>query len=199
VGPERALTDGRRPGRPRSEEADRAILDAALDEYAHRGLDGLTMDAVAGRAGVSKATIYRRYPCKMDLVIAAVTMVGDEHSAIPDSGDLRSDLRDILVTLRTKVLDSKLGPCLRMLVVDSYVHDELRDAHRAFVAQRRASTKRMLGHAVERGELREGLDLDLVCDLLVSVLFYRFLVSGRPITDAVLDELVDTILRAYRP
>jgi AcrR family transcriptional regulator len=193
----RQLTDARRPGRPRSEEADRAILDAALDEYAEGGLDGLTMDAVAARAGVSKATIYRRYPCKMDLVIAAVTMVGDEHAVIPDTSDLRADLREILGGLRAKVLDSKLGPCLRMLILDSYVHDELRDAHRAFVARRRESAKRMLGHAIERGELRDGVDLDLACDLLVSALFYRFLVSGQHITDAVLDELVDTYLRAY--
>jgi hypothetical protein len=84
-----------------------------------------------------------------------------------------------------------------MLVRDARVHAELADAHRAFVAGRRAVVKDLLAKGVARGELRASTDLDVACDLVVGPAFYRFLVSGEPITDGFLDAVVDAVVRAF--
>src|SRR4051794_28255306 len=76
--------DARRPGRPRSTEADRVILRTTIQVYGEKGIDGLTVDEVASRAGVSKATIYRRYASKADLVIAAAEFFCAEKIFTPD-------------------------------------------------------------------------------------------------------------------
>ena len=82
----------RRPGRPRSVAADEAILDAATDAFIELGWDGLTIEGVAARAGVGKTTIYRRYPCRLDLLLAAAERLAEEKGAAPDTGSLRGDL-----------------------------------------------------------------------------------------------------------
>ena len=82
-----------RRGRPRSEQADRAILDAALELFADAGFDGLTVEGVAARAGVGKATIYRRYPCKVDLVMASARFLTQVEAPQPDTGRVEDDLR----------------------------------------------------------------------------------------------------------
>ena len=98
-----ALAESCSPGRPRSVACDEAILRAALDEYAARGYDGLSVDAVAARAGVSKATIYRRYQGKTDLVLAAAAAVVEDSWQPPTSDDLRTVLRAVLDKLRRAV------------------------------------------------------------------------------------------------
>src|SRR5215510_15442266 len=82
----------RKPGRPRSAEADEAILDAAIDAFVELGWNGLTIEGVATRAGVGKATIYRRYESRMDLLFAAARKLAQERDAVPDTGALRTDL-----------------------------------------------------------------------------------------------------------
>ena len=106
-------------GRPRSPVCDHSILDAALAEYAANGLDGMSVDAVAARAGVSKATIYRRYPSKAALVAAAACKAADEHAAMPDTGSVRGDLTIALQNLRGLLDDPVVGAAKRMLLVDA--------------------------------------------------------------------------------
>src|SRR5436190_8711493 len=106
-------------GRPRSPECDHAILDAALAEYAANGLDGMSVDAVAARAGVSKATIYRRYPSKAMLVAAAALKAADEQAPIADTGSVRGDLTTALRNLRRLLDDPVVGAAKRMLLVDA--------------------------------------------------------------------------------
>ena len=81
-----------RAGRPRSTEADDAILDAALDQFCDFGYDGLSVERVAATAGVAKTTIYRRYPTKLDLVMAAIERAKEGARAPVGSGSLRDDL-----------------------------------------------------------------------------------------------------------
>src|SRR5580704_5442851 len=80
--------EGRRPGRPRSEQAEQAIIDAALELFGERGVEGVCVEAVAARAGVGKATIYRRWPSKEELLIAAL---GTTRAPLddPDTGNVR--------------------------------------------------------------------------------------------------------------
>jgi AcrR family transcriptional regulator len=192
-----AELEPRRPGRPRSSEADRAILDAALAEYAAGGIDGLTVDNVAARAGVSKATVYRRYPCKSDLVIAAAQQCADERLPRTDTGDIKRDLRVALGELQAMMIDPVVGAALRMLIGDAPRDEKLLSMHRDFAAARRAGTIRLLEAAVGRGQLRADIDLHTAADVLVGPLFMRFLVTSEPIGDAYLDTLVDDFVRAY--
>ena len=111
--------EARRPGRPRSAEADLAILEAAVDLFAEGGFDGLTVEGVAARANVGKATIYRRYPCKVDLVIAASRSFAlDGDDLPPDTGDTRADLHALVEWLIAMVTTTPIGRALPMMVAD---------------------------------------------------------------------------------
>jgi AcrR family transcriptional regulator len=195
---ERVASVERRPGRPRSLACDQAILRAALDEYAERGYEGLSVDAVAARAGVSKATIYRRYQGKTDLVMAAAKGVVYDEWEPPSGDDLRSDLRALLDHLRTVMFGTTAGRAARMVVADSLSHPDLADAFHGLVAQRRALTRGIIEDAVERGELAPHVDAEVVTDMLAGSVFYRLFISGDPVDDAFLDTVVDTALRAGR-
>jgi AcrR family transcriptional regulator len=186
----------RSPGRPRSVEADEAILDAALEEYAVHGYDRLTTDGVAARAGVSKATIYRRYGSKLELVTAAMYRTSD-HKPYPDTGSLERDLRTILDHLGDLVNDPVLGSCLRHMAADSITAPDLGEIHNEFVAERRAGTKQVLQRWVDRGELRAGTDLDLANDLLTGPVFYRHLMSHMRVDRRFLDGVCAVFLRAF--
>ena len=184
-------------GRPRSAECDRAILAAALGEYAERGLEGMSVDAVAARAGVSKATIYRRYPSKVELVVAAAFTLASEVAIKPDTGTLRGDLTASLRSLRAMLDDPVLGSATRMLVVDATGNDELAQMHTEFVRGRRQGTFEAFERAIARGELRADIDFDFVADQLGAPLFYRHLVLHDHVDDAYLDRVVDNLIARY--
>lgn len=190
---------GRRPGRPRSAACDAAIVEATLDEYAARGYEGLTVDAVAARAGVSKATIYRRYQSKSDLILAAANAVFYDDWEPPNGDDVRSDLRGVLEHLRSVMFGTSVGRVARMVVADSLSHLDLADAFRGLVAQRRAVIRGIVERGVARGELAPGVDAELVTDMLAGPVFYRLLISGHPVDEAYLAALIDAVLRAIAP
>ncbi len=106
----------RRPGRPRSTAADDAILEAAMDLFAEVGLERLTVEGVAARAGVGKTTIYRRYPGKVDLVVAAVRCFTEPREGPPDTGTTRGDLVALVDGLVTTLTTTPLGRALPILV-----------------------------------------------------------------------------------
>jgi AcrR family transcriptional regulator len=189
--------DARKPGRPRSIECDRAILDAALEEYGTHGYEGMSVDAVALRAGVSKATIYRRFESKLELVTAAMYQVAEDRKPTPDTGSLAGDLRVLLTHLGELTKDSTLGCNVRMMVADGLRNPELGAVHDEFVQFRRTGTKLVLERAITRGELRADTDLEVAADVLGGPVFYRHLVSHMPVDDAYLDEVLHAFLRAY--
>ncbi len=183
-------------GRPRSAECDQAIIEATLVEYARHGLDGLSVDAVAARAGVSKATIYRRYPSKVDLVVAVARSICNALPK-PDTGTLRGDLTATLENLRQTLDDPVVGAVKRMLVVDSARDDELAATHRELVRERRESTLSIFRRAIERGELAAGTDLDFAADYLHSPVFYRHLVMHERVTDEYIAQVIDGFVARY--
>jgi AcrR family transcriptional regulator len=185
----------RRPGRPRSIACDEAILRAALHEYAEKGYDGMSVDAVATRAGVGKATIYRRYQNKTDLVVAAASAAAHEDWAPPSGDDLRGDLRAVLEKVRG-VFGTTTGRAARMILADSLSHPDLADAFHALVAQRRAPTRRIIERAMARGEVSARVDAGVIADMLGGPVFYRLFISGDPVDDDYLESVVDTVLRA---
>ncbi len=184
-------------GRPRSAACDRAILEAALTEYAARGLEAMSVDAVAARAGVGKATIYRRYPSKVELVMAAALMLCEETAPRLDSGCLETDLRSYLGNLARVVADPVYGAAKRTLLFDAATNDDLLRMHRTLVESRREKLRTMFRAAIDRGEMRADTDLDFAADQLSAPLFYRHLLLHADIDDAYIDRVVTDFLVRY--
>jgi AcrR family transcriptional regulator len=186
-------------GRPREERADRAILAAALQLIAEHGVRDLRMDDVADRARVGKATIYRRYRSKDELVTAAVAALVSEIT-VPDTGSTRGDLLALMrsaVDVYSGSVEAGMMPSL----VDAMSRDlELaRSVREGFLAERRAALRAVLERGIERGDLRRDLDLELALDVLGGPLFYRLLVTGGPIDRRLAEGVVDLIQRGFAP
>jgi AcrR family transcriptional regulator len=184
----------RTPGRPRSAEADRAILRAAVDLLADEGYGGMTMEGVAVRAGVGKATVYRRWPSKSALVVDAVSACRENSGPPPDTGSARGDLlayvRGVLHHLRT----SDAGRVMPALITELARSPELARAFREGLIQpRRARIVEAVQRGVERGEVREGIDPEVVADAVVALLQHRFLVTGMQLDDALPERILDML------
>jgi AcrR family transcriptional regulator len=193
-----AEAEARRPGRPRSIEVDTSILEAAIELFTELGYDGLGVEAVAARAGVSKATIYRRYPGKVELVIAAAEALGrSAKGPTPDTGSVREDLRALGSGYRRLLEDSEAGRSIPALIVARHRDPELAEAHRAFVAARRAEAAGIVRRGVERGEIRADADVELVVDLVAGPLFHRILINGDALDAGYVDRLVEAVLRSF--
>lgn len=184
-------------GRPRSTECDRAILQATLAEYANRGLEALSVDAVAARAGVSKATIYRRYPSKVDLVMAAALMLCEETAPQLEGASFDGDVRSYLRNLARTISDPVHGAAKRTLLFDAATNDELARMHASIVATRRSQLTAMLRRAIERGEMRADADLEFAIDQLSAPLFYRHLLAHAEIDDAYVDKVATAFVERY--
>lgn len=184
----------RPPGRPRSAEADRAILRAAVDLLADEGYGGVTMEGVAARAGVGKATVYRRWASKSALVVDAVTACRDSGCQAPDTGSARDDLLAFVRGFRDVLRTSDAGRVMPALVAELAHNAELAATFReGFVAPRRARIFETLRRGIERGEVRPDVDPDLVADALVALLQHRFLITGMEIDDGLPERLLDMI------
>jgi AcrR family transcriptional regulator len=187
----------RTPGRPRSLEADEAILEAAVDVFAEVGLEALTMEGVAARAGVGKNTLYRRYPNKLDLVVSAVRCYTKVGAPAPDTGTTRGDLRAIVDDLVAIVTDTPMGRMLPTLVAARARVPELDVAYSEIVADKRARSSAVVQRGIERGDLRADADVEAVVDCLVSPIFYRFLVTHAPLDARFRASVTETALRAF--
>jgi AcrR family transcriptional regulator len=182
-------------GRPRDRRADGAILAAALDLMAEHGVRDLRMDDVAERAGVGKATIYRRHRSKDELVTAAIARLVSD-IAVPDTGATRSDLLALMrdaVAVYTGPVAAGVMPSLVEAMRRSPAL--ARATREGFLAGRRAALRVVLERGVGRGELRRDLDLELALDVLGGPLFYRLLITGERLASGV----VDLIMRGFGP
>jgi AcrR family transcriptional regulator len=181
-------------GRPRSHEAHLAILQAALDLLAEGGYEGLSMEAVAQRAAVSKATVYRRWPSKPALVIDLLESIAAT-TPKPDTGTVRGDLHAMLEIVFLALRHSQYGAVLLALASEMQRNPDIAETFRTrFLSARRAGMVAVLQRGIDRGELRPDADLELVADLLVGPLYYRMLVSGMPLSSAYAAAVVDHVL-----
>lgn len=171
----------RRPGRPRSAEADRAILGATLALVGEVGLTRLSMDAVAQRAGVGKATIYRRWSSKEALFRDALgTLAGELHPP-PDLGSFLDEW-DALLGDEAVAIAPRARMILPLLLAEAADDPELFAVVRgSLIAPRRAAARIIVERAIARGELRDDLDPELVIDALIGPLIYRTMIdAGEP-------------------
>lgn len=186
----------RRRGRPRDERAGAVILDAALAEVAEHGWGRTTIDSVAARAGVSKATIYRRWPSKERLVLDAMLHVSDAVFEDVDSGSLRGDLVEILDRVAA-VLTTRPGcDLIPQLLAAARVDPELRTIHDRATAERRRAVQWAFDRAVARGELDGAIDVDGLIDLLAGPVFFRSLFGAEPPGHGFVEVTVDAVLAA---
>jgi AcrR family transcriptional regulator len=155
----------------------------------------MSVEGVAARAGVGKATVYRRWASKLDLVAAALEHSGQQ-KVIPATGTLAGDVAAILDHLASLTRDPVHGAGLRQIVGDGLRNPALADVYSDFVRGRRALTQELLQQSIDRGEMRADVDLDLASDLLAGPVFNRHLVTHLPIDDAFLADLRTSFLRA---
>jgi AcrR family transcriptional regulator len=194
---EGAVESYRRPGRPRDPGYDKAILDATLEILTVKGYAGLSIDGVAAKTGVGRPTIYRRWPSKPALVIAALTQ-SPLLSPAHDTGALRDDL---LAFQNDQVRMMNLPASRRItagLVADLVADPELSETYLGdYVGQRRAAVREALVRGIERGELRPDANLDLIYDLLMGPLFMRSVVRGETLSPDMAEQTVDIVLSAF--
>jgi AcrR family transcriptional regulator len=182
-------------GRPRSEEADRAILAAATELLAERGLGGMSMEEVAARAGVGKATIYRRWPSRGALALDAFLAEFQAQQPLPDTGTLRGDLLAALRGWIRSVTRTPAGRMLAGLIAEAQRDPALAAAWRHRVIEPlRARNTVLLDRAIERGEIPAGTDKDVVLDMLFGAAYHRLLNGHRPLTDQFARQVVDLIV-----
>ncbi len=165
----------RRPGRPRSARIDRAIFAAAADLFAEEGLEGMAMEAVAARAGVGKAALYRRWSSKEDLVTAALQSLVAE-ARFTSTGSCRDDLAAMLRSFQHLIVETPLGRAFPRMVGEIWAGTPLGLRYAATViAPRREAATRLLLEGIAQGELAPDTDVPLVIDALVGALIVRFL------------------------
>jgi AcrR family transcriptional regulator len=187
-------------GRPRSERSQRAILEAATQLLEEQGFVALTMEEVAVRAKVSKATIYRWWPTKGVLVFDAFLAQFLAKQPIPDTGTLRGDLLAALRSWIRAVKGTVTGRTLVGLIAEVQRDPELSDLWRERVIRPvRNQHKVMLQRAIERGEIPPGTDGDVVLDLLYGSAYHRLLQSHLTLSDRFAQGVVDTIMCGVTP
>ena len=196
-GPASRKSESRAPGRPRSERARTAILIATNELLDSRGLAALSVDVIATRAGVSKATIYRWWPTKAAVVMDAFLAHTSPRMPFPDTGSTREDLRRQIKSVIQLFNQAGTGRSLVALIAESQHDPVLAQAFRErFIAARREAAREVLVRGRERGELRPDLDVDIAIDALYGPLYYRLLVSGDPLRQRYPDQLLDQLYPA---
>jgi AcrR family transcriptional regulator len=189
----------RRPGRPRSEQADQAIIDATLELFGERGVEGVCVEAVAARAGVGKATIYRRWPGKEDLLIAALASL---KRPLPEPlGDsAREDLVRILEVIVGDADDPRYARQFAMLHGDAENYPRLLARYTAAVVEpRRDLIRRVLRRGVETGELRAGLDVEIALLTLTGAVMSRGKHDKLPAAPGFAASIVEELMLGLRP
>jgi len=183
-------------GRPRSEVAHQAILDATLELLAEVGFSALTVEGVAQRAGVGKATIYRRWPSKLPLVVEAFGELPAFEDV--DTGRLEADLKAMLTQYLKSFLATPLATVYPSLAAERRHNPELGELLDPLLRNRRRPLDAALRRAVARGELAPDLDLELASDLIVGPVAVRLFFRGTTIKPDMVGPMVDMALEGIR-
>lgn len=183
----------RRPGRPRDARVDASIDSATIEELCERGFGGASIEGIAARAGVGKATIYRRYASREALLYTAAVRFAGE-CAVPDTGSLRGDLLGLWDSFLEVFVDTIPGRLLSDLLAEATRNPELLAMVRADMATRRVPAVEAVERARRRGEVRPDTDADRLVDAVAGPFFYRTVFQTRDIDRAMGERLVDQVL-----
>ena len=182
------------PCRPRVEgEREREILDAALEVLVEVGYDLMTMDAVAARAKASKATLYRRWKGKPELVVAAVMCHHSDAGVIPDTGSLRGDL--LAAYAGTGGLNDQFQKVLSAVVIAMGRDPEFAEVYRRdFIGPKIAVSRAIYARARERGEVHPDTDLDVLGPSLAGIVLHRAFLLGEAVTPELVARVLDEVI-----
>lgn len=187
----------RSPGGVLDAEVTAAILDAALGELADLGYGRLSMDGVARRAKAGKAALYRRWPAKQDMVLAAVTRVSLPVAQSSSTGDIRTDVVNLVGGVDAWISDPLMSRVLPDLLAEARRNPELAQAlTSALGAPRRNYGRTIIEAAIDRGEVQPDVDIEYVLDLVAAPVFWRVCGLRQETTPGFLDRVVGTVLHA---
>lgn len=185
-----------RLGRKRDHTRDPEILDAALDVLSETGYDGMTIDMVAARAKAGKATLYRRWASKGELVVDAVACMKKpiDLDRLPDTGTLRGDLLALIKPHSLQDAQRKLQVMAGVMSMITQ-HPELADAvHSAITDPRAAANRKLFQRAIDRGEIPGDVDLDTLSLISPSMAAYRTLVLRKTVDRDFLVGIIDGVI-----
>jgi AcrR family transcriptional regulator len=185
--------------RRRGATLEQAIFDAVLDQLRAVGYVGLTMEGVAARAQTGKAALYRRWPRREDLVVDALQHALPSPADLPDHGDPRDDLLDLLRRMAT-MLNSPTGCALQCLMAEAERDESFaRLLHERVKEPRKRMFLDLLARGADRGQVRPGAATQLIAEVGPALVMQRFLAEGAPVPDdfvvSVVDEVVMPLLR----
>jgi AcrR family transcriptional regulator len=181
---------------PRARHDDADILDATLRVIAEHGVSGATVDTVAERSGVSKATIYRHWGSRARLIHAALSSLEGPHvETVGES--LREDLTVLLSHLVEYFNRPDIGRVFASFIDAAARDPELAELHQETIAKARASFEQVVRRGIARGELPADLDIELFIDVVRAPFIYRRVVARQPVQPADIEPVVDLVLGAF--
>ena len=184
----------RSPGRPRSESARRAILRSTLRLLRHTGYNDLSIEAIAGDANVGKATVYRWWPNKGALVVDAFSSSVHKELLFPDTGSVYSDV-SLQASHLVQLFGSRRGQIVAALIGGGQTDPELIEAFRErFVRPRRMEAHATLRKGIERKELPQNADLDLILDSIYGAIYMRFLIWKNGLSEEFIANICRLVL-----
>lgn len=186
-----------RRGRPRSADAHRRILEAARELLTDHSFADLRLEHVAARAGVGKATIYRRWGSKEALAQELLAELAGPHIAVEETGNTRDELLACVGSPMWAVTQTPFGPVIRSLLSQIATNPALGDPFRATVVQaRRDEIAKVIARGVARGDLRPDADPSIATELLVGPVYFRLMFGGE-LTIEFAHRVVDAVLGGF--
>jgi len=186
-----------RRGRPRSQKARDAVLRATRELLLEVGPQAMTTDQIAGRSGVSKATLYKWWPNKFAIAVEAFLREETVVSPVPDTGSAREDYR-IWLRNTADLFAGPYGRVFAQLIGEGQANPKLRaELRERLLAPRRRMTRDIWDRAARRGELRADVDFETAMDLMIGAVTNRLLLGYAPLDEKAADAIVDTALYGF--
>jgi AcrR family transcriptional regulator len=184
----------RRPG-GRSSRVRAAAIAATLAELAEHGYAALSLERVARRAGVNKTSLYRRWGTREQLVLETMLEQVGEHVTVPDTSSLRDDLLELARTAAANAARPEVAAMARAVAAQAPHDAKLAAATARFWSERLAIDGAIVERAIERGEVRPGVQPAEVIEAVIGPIHLRLLLTGEPVDTPFLERLVDTVVR----
>jgi AcrR family transcriptional regulator len=186
----------RRSGRPRSTQIDSAVLEATGALLAEKGYTATSIEMIARRAGVGKATIYRRWRSKEELVVELLSHVAAGVEPVPDLGDTRAELLRLVGEAIEHLTRTPTGGIIQGLASELSRNRTLsRLVRRRVISLRRAEVEMVLERGIDRGDLRADTDAEIAHELLLGPAYYHLLLGGKQLDKKFAVRIVDAFLR----
>jgi AcrR family transcriptional regulator len=188
-----STTRQRRTG-GRSSRVRTAAISAALAELAENGYAGLSLERIARRAGVNKTSLYRRWGTREQLVLEAMLERAGEHVSVPDTGSLRDDLLALAGSAAANASTPEVAAMARAVAAESPRDGRLAAASKRFWAERLALDGVIVERAIERGEVRRGIEPSEVIEAVIGPIHLRLLLTHEPVDAGFIERIVDTVV-----